>query len=135
MEEVDMTEGHPLRVSWVARSRRDSLGGKAKELEEDRVDKVRDSFFMFLDRDLGGGGNWKDPESEVDGETAEVEVELCLGARVMVSFGGGESTRSPEGGSMLRGAGGVVEEGSMVHALRDLMLLSEDSFCFGIAQR
>ena len=52
-----MTEGHLLRASWVARSRRDSLGGKAKELQEDWVDKVRDSFFIFLDRDLGGWEN------------------------------------------------------------------------------
>jgi hypothetical protein len=29
----------------------------ARELEEDWVDKVRDSFFIFLDRDFGGGGN------------------------------------------------------------------------------
>jgi hypothetical protein len=57
MEEADMTEGHLLRASWVARSSRGSFGGKAKELEEDCVDKVRDSFFIFLDRDLGGGGN------------------------------------------------------------------------------
>jgi hypothetical protein len=34
-----------------------SLGGKARELDEDWVDKVRDSFFIFLERDLGGGGN------------------------------------------------------------------------------
>jgi hypothetical protein len=52
-----MTEGHLLWASWVARSWRVSLGGKAKELQEDCVDKVRDSFFIFLDRDLGGGGN------------------------------------------------------------------------------
>ena len=52
-----MTEGHLLLASWVARSRRVSLGRKAKELQEDCVDKVRDSFFIFLDRDLGGGGN------------------------------------------------------------------------------
>ena len=64
----------------------------------------------------------------MDGETAEVEVELCLGTRVMVGFGGVESMRSPEGGSISRGAGGAVEEGSMVHALRGLMLLREDSF-------
>jgi len=50
-----MTEGHLLRASWVARSRRVSFGAKAKELQEDCVDKVRDSFFIFLDRDLGGG--------------------------------------------------------------------------------
>ena len=61
---------------------------------------------------------------------AEVEAELCLGARVMVAFGGGESTRSPEGRSILRGAGGAVEEGSMVYALRGLMLRREDSFLF-----
>jgi len=58
MEEADMTEGHLLRASWVvARSRTVSLGAKAKELLEDCVDKVRDSFFIFLDRDLGGGWN------------------------------------------------------------------------------
>jgi hypothetical protein len=56
MEEVDMVEGHLLRVSWVAWSSKVSLG-TAKELQEDCVDKVRDSFFIFLDRDLGGGGN------------------------------------------------------------------------------
>jgi hypothetical protein len=48
----------------------------------------------------------------------------------MVAFGGGVSMRSPEGGSILRGAGGAVEEGSMVHALRGLMLLREDTFLF-----
>jgi hypothetical protein len=57
MEEVDIVEGHLLRVSWVAWSSKVSLGGTAKELQEDCVDKVRDSFFIFLDRDLGGGGN------------------------------------------------------------------------------
>jgi hypothetical protein len=57
MEEVDMTEGHLLWASWVARSWRVSLGRKAKELQEDCVDRVRESFFIFLDRDLGGGGN------------------------------------------------------------------------------
>ncbi len=61
---------------------------------------------------------------------AEVEAELCPGARVMVAFGGGVSMWSPEGGSILRGTGGAVEEGSMVHALRGLMLRREDSFCF-----
>jgi hypothetical protein len=66
----------------------------------------------------------------VDGETAEVEVELCLGARIMVAFGGGVSMCSPEGRFILRGAGGAVE-GSMVHALRGLMMLyREDSFLF-----
>jgi hypothetical protein len=69
-----------------------------------------------------------------EGETAEVEAELCLGARVMVAFGGGVSMRSPEGGFILRGAGGAVEEGSMVHALRGLMLLREDTF-FVFVQR
>jgi hypothetical protein len=48
----------------------------------------------------------------------------------MVAFGGGASTRSPEGGSISRGTGGAVEEGSMVHALRGLMLRREDSFLF-----
>lgn len=52
-----MTEGHLLWASWVARSWRVSLGRKAKELQEDCVDRVRESFFIFLDRDLGGGGN------------------------------------------------------------------------------
>lgn len=47
-----------------------------------------------------------------------------------MAFGGGESTRSPEGGSIVGGVGGVVEEGSMVHALRVLMLRPVDSFCF-----
>jgi hypothetical protein len=56
---------------------------------------------------------------------AEVEAELWLGARVMVAFGGEESTRSPEGGSTLRGAGGAVEEGSMVHALRGLFVFAQ----------
>ena len=51
-----MVEGHLLRVSWVGWSSKGSLG-TAKELQEDCVDKVRDSFFIFLDRDLGGGGN------------------------------------------------------------------------------
>jgi len=45
----------------------------------------------------------------------------------MVAFGGRESTRSPEGGFILGGAGGAVE-GSMVHALRGLMLRREDAF-------
>jgi hypothetical protein len=62
----------------------------------------------------------------VDGETAEVEAELCPGARVMVAFWRGVSMRSPGGGSILRGAGRAVEEGSMVHALRGLMLWRED---------
>jgi hypothetical protein len=57
MEDVDMIEVHLLRASWVVQSSTASLGGKAKELEEDCADKVRDSFFIFLDRDLGGGGN------------------------------------------------------------------------------
>lgn len=69
----------------------------------------------------------------MDGETAEVEVELCPGARVMVALWGGVSMRSPGGGSILRGAGGAVKEESMVHALRGLMLWREDSFVF--AQR
>jgi len=49
-------EVHLLLASWVARSDRDSLGGKAKELDEDCVDNVRDSFFIFLERDFGGRG-------------------------------------------------------------------------------
>jgi len=57
MEEVDMTDVHLPGASWVARSSRASLGGKAKELQEDCVDKVRDSFFIFLDRGLLGRGN------------------------------------------------------------------------------
>lgn len=61
---------------------------------------------------------------------AEVEAELRPGARVIVVFGGGVSMRSPEGGSILRGAGGAVEEGSMVHALRGLMLRREESLLF-----
>ena len=61
---------------------------------------------------------------------AEVEAELCPGARVMVAFRRGVSMRSPEGGSILRGAGRAVEEGSMVHALRGLMLRREDSLLF-----
>jgi hypothetical protein len=52
----------------------------------------------------------------------------------MVAFGGGVSMRSPEGEFILRGAGGAVEEGSMVHALRGLMLLREDTF-FVFVQR
>ncbi len=71
-----MAEGHLLWASWVAWSSRDSWGGKAKELQEDHVDKVRDSFFIFLDWDLGGGGNWKEPESEVDREMVNIETEL-----------------------------------------------------------
>lgn len=51
----------------------------------------------------------------------------------MVAFLGGESMRSPEGGSILRGAGGAVEEGSMVHALRGLMLRREDCFLFFVS--
>jgi hypothetical protein len=43
----------------------------------------------------------------------------------MVAFGGGVSMRSPEGGSISRGTEGAVEEGRMVHALRDLMLRRE----------
>ena len=39
-----------------------------------------------------------------------------------MASGGGVSMRSPEGGPILHGAGGVVEEGCMVHALRVLML-------------
>ncbi len=31
--------------------------------------------------------------------------------------------RRPEGGPLLRGGGAAVEEGSMVHALRDVSLL------------
>jgi hypothetical protein len=54
----------------------------------------------------------------VVGETAEVEAELYPGARVIVGFGGGGSMRSPEGGPILPGVGGVVEEGNMAHALR-----------------
>ena len=45
--------------------------------------------------------------------------------------------RSPGGGSILRGAaGGVVEEGSVVHALRGLMFTVRrvDSFCFALGQ-
>lgn len=61
---------------------------------------------------------------------AEVEAEVCLGARVMVAFGGGVSMRSPEGGSILRGTRVAGEEGSMVHALRGLMLRREDCFLF-----
>jgi hypothetical protein len=56
MEDVDMIEVLLLRASWVARSSKVSLGGTAKELQDDCVDKVRDSFFIFLDRDFGGGG-------------------------------------------------------------------------------
>lgn len=52
-----MTEGHLLLASWLARSRRVSLGATANELQEECVDKVRDSFFIFLDRDLGGGAD------------------------------------------------------------------------------
>lgn len=52
------------------------------------------------------------------GETAEVEAELYPGARAFVGFGGGVSMRSPGGGPILRGVGGVVEEGNMAHALR-----------------
>jgi hypothetical protein len=40
--------------------------------------------------------------------------------------------RSPEGGPILRGVGGVVEERSMVHALRVLMLRRVDSFVFAL---
>lgn len=61
---------------------------------------------------------------------AEVEAELRLGARVMVAFEGGVSMRSPEGGSILRGTRVAGEEGSMVHALRGLMLRREDCFLF-----
>lgn len=66
---------------------------------------------------------------------AEVEAGLWPGARVMLAFGRGESTRSLEGESILRGGGGAVEESSMVHALRGLMLGREGSFCFCFAQR
>lgn len=65
----------------------------------------------------------------MDGETAEVEAELCPGARVIVVFGG-VSMRSPEGGSILRDDGGAEGEGSMVHALRGLMLRREESLLF-----
>ena len=66
----------------------------------------------------------------MDGETAEVEAKLWLGARVIVAFGRGVSTRCPEGKSISRGAGGVVEEGRMIHALRDLMLRRKGLFLF-----
>jgi hypothetical protein len=40
--------------------------------------------------------------------------------------------RSPGGGPNLRGVGGVVEKGNMVHALRVLMLRPVDSFVFAL---
>jgi hypothetical protein len=41
-----------------------------------------------------------------------------------VAISAGVSTRSPGGGPLLRGAGSVGEEGSMVHALRGVYMAS-----------
>ena len=49
-----------------------------------------------------------------------MEVELYPGTRVIVAFWEGVSMRRPEGGPFLRGPSAAVEEGSMVHALRDV---------------
>lgn len=84
------------RVAGMTSAKR--LGGSeaiglSKEAAEDCADgSVRDSFFMFLEWGLLGGGQWKESASEVAEERAEAEA-VSGDTRAMLLACGGVSMR------------------------------------------
>lgn len=78
--------------------------GLSKEAAEDCADgRVRESFFMFLEWGLLGGGQQKESASEVAEESAEAQVEVS-GSDTRATLGacGGVSMRRGVIGPFLR---------------------------------
>lgn len=76
----------------------------AKEMDEECAEeRLRDSFFIFLERDLEGGGNMKESESEVAEERDEFGAEESGGAMEISDTWAGVCMRNAEGGPFLRG--------------------------------